>query len=598
VIDTHAIIDPLPEAPGVYRMVDADRALLYVGKAKNLRKRVASYFQRGNLSPRIQLMVQQVAHVETTVTRSEAEALLLENNLIKGLQPKYNIIYRDDKSYPYIMLSGHPFPRIAFHRGPFDKTSRYHGPFPSAAAVRESIQLLQKVFLLRTCENPVFENRSRPCLLHQIQRCTAPCVGLIDESEYATEVRLAEWFLEGRHGDVIERLTSRMEEASERLRFEQAALYRDQIRSLQKVLHRTYVSSGRSEDADIVTAVSLEGVVCLNLAMVRGGRHLGDRPQFAANAQQGTDEEILTAFLGQHYLDHPAPARILIDRDATDDMIEAAAFATGREMRIDRPRNEMERAWMEMAKKNAAYAIRSRISDASRGKSRVEALCVALSLSEPPERIECFDVSHTSGESVVAACVVRAAERMQKSEYRRYNVTGVKPGDDYAAMRQVLTRRYEKVAAGEGVRPDLILVDGGRGQLAVACSVLVELGLPDIPVVGVAKGADRRPGHEELVFADARPPLQLSSDSPALHLIQEVRDEAHRFAVAGHRARRANSRRVSSLEGIPGIGPMRRRRLLAQFGGLQGVVAATVDDLCRAPGISRKLAEQIFDRLH
>jgi len=592
--DSGNFIATLAESPGVYRMLDAAGEVLYVGKAKNLKRRVASYFQRTQLSPRIRLMVGQVAQLEVTVTRSEAEALLLENNLIKGLQPKFNILFRDDKSYPYIVLTGDAFPRLGFHRGSFAKGCRHFGPFPNAGAVRESIQLIQKVFLLRTCEDSVFQNRSRPCLLYQIRRCSAPCVGRVNAPDYAADVRLAELFLKGKHGEVIDRLSEKMQVAAERLAFEQAAAYRDQVRSLQKVLQRQFVESAAAEDVDIVAAVEERAVTCVNLAMVRGGRHLGDRQHFPRNVQGCTPQEALDAFIEQHYVDHPPPPRVVVSHAGGD----AADGFGERRFALAPPRNEMERMWLAMAENNGLLAIRTRLQDLSREGNRLEALAAALDLPDAPKRMECFDISHTGGEAAVGACVVFADGRMLKSEYRRYNVAGITPGDDYAAMRQVLTRRYERVAAGQGVRPDLILIDGGKGQLGVAREVLSDVGLADVPTVGVAKGEARKPGMEDLIFADARPPLHLGPEHPALLLVQEIRDEAHRFAVAGHRAKRAKVRRVSTLEGIAGIGPVRRKHLLAQFGGLQGVLAATVEDLCRVDGISRKIAEQIYQRLH
>jgi excinuclease ABC subunit C len=601
VFDSAALIAALPEAPGVYRMLGGSAEVLYVGKAKNLKKRVSSYFQRSQLSPRIRLMVGQIEAVDITATRSEAEALLLENNLIKSLQPRFNILFRDDKSYPYIVLSGDAFPRLGFHRGTFDKAAQYFGPFPSASAVRESIQLIQKVFLLRTCENSVFQNRSRPCLLHQIRRCSAPCVGLIAAQDYAGDVRLAQLFLKGRHGEVVERLSEKMHGAAQALAFEQAAGYRDQVRSLQKVLQRQFVESAGEEDEDIVVAVAERGVACVNLAMVRGGRHLGDHHLFPRNAQDCTPVEALHAFLDQHYAEHMPPPRVVVDAEGMigDEVLGVTgAPGDGERYVAAAPRNEMERVWVAMARDNALLAIRARLTEISRTGGRVEALAAALDLAEPPARIECFDISHTGGEATVASCVVFAEGRMLKGEYRRYNVTGIVPGDDYAAMRQVLTRRYSKVAAGEGVRPDLILIDGGKGQLGVARDVLIELGLEDLAMVGVAKGEARKPGLEQLVFTGGRASLALGPEHAGLLLVQEIRDEAHRFAVAGHRARRAKTRRASTLENVAGIGPARRKRLLAQFGGLQGVLAATVDDLCRVQGISRKLAEQIHAQLH
>ncbi|PWB39572.1 MAG: excinuclease ABC subunit C [Rhodocyclales bacterium] len=596
--DSKALIRSLPEEPGVYRMLDAEGRVLYVGKAKALKKRVASYFQKTNLSPRIRLMVGQVASVEVSATRSEAEALILENNLIKRLAPKFNILFRDDKSYPYIELSADACPRIAFHRGAFDKGARYFGPFPNAQAVRESIHLLQRVFLLRTCENPVFQNRSRPCLLHQIGRCSAPCVGLITEADYAADVRLAEMFLKGRHGEVIERLTEAMQAEADRLHFEKAAALRDQIRSLQKVLHRQYVESAREEDVDIVAAVAERGMLVINHAMVRGGRHLGDKAHFPQNAQDCAPEEALTAFLEQHYADHPAPPRVLVNLDVDAECEAILGGMAGHAVALQRPRHEMERAWLAMAEKNARHAIEAQAMLKANAEGRLERLRDVLGAAEPLRRIECFDISHTLGEATVASCVVCVDGAMKKGEYRRYNIAGITPGDDYAAMRQALERRYEKVAAGEGVRPDLILIDGGKGQVGAARDILAELGLADLPAVGVAKGEERKPGLETLLLPGTDEPLNLPANDPALHLIQQVRDEAHRFAIAGHRARRAKVRNRSSLEDIPGVGPAKRKRLLAQFGGLQGVKSATVEDLCRVDGISRKLAEEIYNQLH
>ncbi len=596
--DSKALIRSLPEEPGVYRMLDADGQVLYIGKAKALKKRVASYFQKTSLSPRIRLMVGQVASVEVTATRSEAEALILENNLIKRLTPKFNILFRDDKSYPYIELSADAAPRIAFHRGSFGKGARYFGPFPNAHAVRESIHLLQRVFLLRTCENPVYQNRSRPCLLHQIRRCSAPCVGLISADDYVADVRLAELFLKGRHGEVIDRLTEAMQAEADRLQFEKAAALRDQIRSLQNVLHRQYVESAREDDVDIVAAVAERGLLVINHAMVRSGRHLGDKAHFPQNAQECAPEDALQAFLEQHYADHPAPSRILLNRAVQGDCEATLALAAGHAVSLQPPRNEMERAWLEMAERNARHAIEAQVMQKSNAEGRLERLCEALGASETLHRIECFDISHTMGEATVASCVICVDGAMKKGEYRRYNIAGITPGDDYAAMRQALTRRYEKVAAGEGVRPDLILIDGGKGQVGAAREVLAELGLSDLPAVGVAKGEERKPGLETLLLPDTEEPLHLPANDPALHLIQQIRDEAHRFAIAGHRARRAKARNRSTLEDVPGVGPARRKRLLAQFGGLQGVRAATVDDLCRVEGISRKLAEQIYNQLH
>ncbi len=594
--DPASLLATLPDDPGVYRMLGGAGEVLYVGKAKNLRRRVSSYFQKSTQSPRIALMLTQVANVEITATRSEAEALILENTLIKRLAPKYNILFRDDKSYPYIALSGDEFPRLAFHRGSFDKRSRYFGPYPNSLAVRESIQLLQKTFLLRTCENAVFAHRSRPCLLHQIKRCKAPCVGLISAEEYAEDARLAELFLRGRHGEVIQRLSDAMQAAAEQLQFEQAAALRDQVRALQAVLHRQYVSSTREEDADILAVVSAPDGFCVNLAMVRGGLHLGDRAHFPRGNVDCTAAECLLAFIEQHYLDHPPPPRLILNHEIGSDACAAVFESAGKKIILGLPRNEMERAWLGMAENNARLALDAHRHAAAGVRQRLDALCETLELGEPPTRIECFDISHTQGEGTVASCVVCVDGAMKSSDFRRFNIAGIQPGDDYAAMRQVLTRRYEKVAAGEATAPDLIIIDGGKGQLGVAREVLAELRLEHLASIGVAKGEGRK--MDILLVGRAMKPVKLPGDHPALHLIQEVRDEAHRFAVTGHRARRARARSHSKLEDVAGIGPQRRRSLLAYFGGLAGVSAATVDDLCRVEGISRKLAEAIYNELH
>jgi excinuclease ABC subunit C len=595
--DAKRFIRSVPEEPGVYRMIGAEERVLYVGKAKNLKRRVSSYFQRTQSSPRIAMMVAQIERVDVTPTRSEAEALLLENNLIKSLAPRYNILFRDDKSYPYICLSGDAFPRIAYHRGAFAKGARYFGPFPNAWAVRESIQLLQKTFRLRTCENPVFQNRSRPCLLHQIKRCTAPCVGLVEEDAYAADVALAARFLEGRASEVIDDLTERMHEAADRLAFEEAAACRDQVKVLQAVLHRQFVDSRKDEDVDVIAAVEQDRLVCINIAMIRGGRHLGDRPQFPSSAAGCNAMDALLAFVEQHYRDHPLPARLLVDV-TTEPVSSLLAEVSATPCAVGIPRLKAEKAWMEMAVNNARLAIQSRLRDTGRIEARLDALREALDLPEAPRRIECFDISHTMGEAAVASCVVCEDGAMKSGEYRRFNIGGITGGDDYAAMRQVLGRRYARVAAGEGVCPDLILIDGGRGQVGAAREILAEVGLEGVAMLGVAKGEGRKPGLESLVFADGRPSLHLPQEHPALHLIQEIRDEAHRFAITGHRARRAKARLSSRLEDVAGIGAARRRNLLATFGGLDGVRAATVEDLCRVDGISRKLAEQIYNALH
>ncbi|MCX7162285.1 MAG: excinuclease ABC subunit UvrC [Betaproteobacteria bacterium] len=591
--DSREFLATLTDAPGVYRMLDAEGLVLYVGKAKNLKKRVSSYFQKTGHSPRIALMLQQVAAMEVTATRSEAEALILENTLIKKLAPKYNILFRDDKSYPYIGIGGKDggsgFPRLFYHRGSFEKKSHYFGPFPNGLAVRESIQLIQKSFLLRTCEEAVFAHRSRPCLMHQIKRCKAPCVGLVSAQDYAADVALAELFLRGRHSEVIEGLTRQMEEEATALRFEEAAALRDQVRALQAVLHRQYVSSPRDADVDIIAAVVERSSLCVNLAMVRGGLHLGDRAYFPQAAAEAEAAEGLAAFVAQHYAAHPPPARVLLSAWPLEDVADGVNAGP--------PKNEMERAWVEMAMTNARLAVQARWQAKTRSSGRLAALQEALDMPEPPRRIECFDISHTMGEGTVASCVVCVDGAMKKGDYRRMNIDGITPGDDYAAMRQALTRRYEKVATGETPAPDLILIDGGKGQHGVAREVFAELGLDHLASIGVAKGEERKPGLETLFVHGRSLPLQLGMDHPGFHLIQEIRDEAHRFAIVGHRARRARPRGRSKLEDVAGIGPARRKKLLAQFGGLDGVKAATIEDLCRVDGISRRLAEEIHKQL-
>ena len=594
--DAKHFLRTLTEEPGVYRMLAADGSVLYVGKAKNLKKRVTSYFQKTVSSPRIGLMLQQVANMEVTATRSEAEALILENTLIKKLAPKYNILFRDDKSYPYIALSGSAFPRLFYHRGSLEKKSQYFGPFPSGLAARESIDLIQRTFLLRTCEEGVFANRSRPCLMHQIKRCKAPCVGLVSQNEYAADVRLAELLLKGRPTEVVERLTSQMEQAAVALQFESAALLRDQLRSLQAVLHRQYVSSTQDHDVDIIAAVVDRGELCVNLAMVRGGLHLGDRAHFP-QIGSGTEllaEEGLAPFIEQYYANQAAPARIIVEPWPLLEPIE--------NLKVGTAKNEMERAWAQMAHNNAKLALAARRQSKARTGSRLDSLRQALQMAELPHRIECFDISHTMGEGTVASCVVCVDGAMKKSDYRRFNIAGITPGDDYAAMRQALTRRYERVATGEIAAPDLILIDGGKGQHSIAREVFAELGLGHLFSIGVAKGEGRKHGLETLFVhrPDGRQdqPLQLAMDHAGFHLIQEIRDEAHRFAIVGHRARRAKPRGRSALEDVAGIGPERRRRLLAQFGGLDGVKAATVQDLCRVEGISLRLATAIHQQLH
>ena len=600
--DAKLFLASLTELPGVYRMLDASGAVLYVGKAKNLKKRVASYFREHLSSPRIAHMVSQIERIEITATRTEAEALLLENNLIKTLAPRYNILFRDDKSYPYIVLTRDRFPRLGFYRGNPDRKADYFGPYPSSWAVRESIHLLQKMFRLRTCEDSVFANRSRPCLLFQIKRCSGPCVDRVRSEDYAADVQLATMFLLGRQQEVTKRLTAAMEEASSRLAFEQAAVYRDQIQSLHQVQEKQYVSSSKGEDIDVVVAIREAGQLCVNIAMVRGGRHLGDRPQFPTNAGESSASDAIAAFLRQHYAAHPAPARLMVFPEPTEeegsDTANTLAELAGRPVPLIEARSLSHKAWVEMAMQNTRLAITARNQSTAQQTQRLLALQEALEMNEPVLRIECFDISHTQGEATVASCVVYDGNGMKKADYRRFNIKDIQPGDDYAAMRQAVSRRYEQLANGEGKSPDLILIDGGRGQVSAASSALTEIGLSHLPMLGVAKGEGRKAGLETLIFPDGREPLQLPPEHPALHLIQEIRDEAHRFAITGHRARRAKVRKTSTLEELPGIGRAKRKALVARFGGVAGVLAANRDQLAEVPGISLELADKIYAALH
>lgn len=590
----------LSHVPGVYRMLNAAGEVLYVGKALDLKKRVASYFQKpGGLSPRIRLMMSQVASVETTVTRSEAEALLLENNLIKTLSPRYNILFRDDKTYPYLVLSGHPFPRLGFHRGSLDRQHRYFGPFPDAGAVRDSIQLLQKVFRIRTCEDTVFAHRSRPCLLHQIRRCSAPCVGIISAADYADDVHGAEMFLSGKEDEVVERLIERMNRAADATEYEAAALYRDQVAALGKIREKQYVSDETGRDTDIIACARVAGMTCVNLVMVRGGRHLGDKNFFPRNAEDTAAEQVLEAFISQHYLQHSVPPQVVVGAKVPVRALEQVlSQQAGRRVQITVNPAGARKVWLEMAEKNARFGAEQTITLQATQEARLVALHQALELPDSVQRIECFDISHTMGEATVASCVVYDRAAMQHGEYRRYNIGTAAAGDDYGAMREVLTRRYRKIVGGEGKIPDLVLIDGGKGQLGVATEVFGELGLNDVALVAVAKGEERKPGLEQLLIPGRAAPLRLPREHAGLHLIQQIRDEAHRFAIEGHRARRGKARSQSPLENVPGIGARRRQRLLARFGGLRGLVAASTDDLAQVEGISRALAEKIYRELH
>ncbi|MCG5512625.1 excinuclease ABC subunit UvrC [Ectothiorhodospira shaposhnikovii] len=597
--DPRRFLADLTTQPGVYRMVGEEGAVLYVGKAKNLKKRVSSYFRPTVANARIAAMVAQIRDVQVIVTRSEAEALLLENNLIKEHRPRYNILFRDDKSYPYIFISHHPYPRLAFHRGARKASGRYFGPYPSGGAVRDTIQLLQKLFLIRPCEDSFFQNRSRACLQYQIQRCSGPCVGLIDADAYGVDVRHAVDFLEGRSERIIADLVQGMEQAAAALEYEQAARIRDQIARLRQLSERQYVSA-EDGDVDIIAVAREAGEVCVQVFSIRGGLNLGNRSLFPRVPDDVADGSLMTAFLGQYYLNREVPSRLILshppeDRAVLEDMLtlrRGQKVTLAWQVRGDRAR------WLEMAIRNARMTLATRLAGRAGMRERLEALQDALDLDDPPRRMECFDISHTQGEATVASCVVFDEEGPLKSDYRRFNIKDITPGDDYAAMRQALMRRYTRLKAGEGKLPDILFIDGGKGQVRQALDVLETLQVSGVMVVGVAKGEDRRPGMETLILSDAAQPSILPPGSRALHLIQQIRDEAHRFAITGHRQRRARARGTSPLEQIPGMGPKRRQQLLKHFGGLQGVCRADVEALAKVPGISRKLAQQIFDSLH
>lgn len=583
-------------------MQDGDGRLLYVGKAKNLKKRLASYFRKTGLAPKTAALVARIAQIDTTITANETEALLLEQTLIKEWRPPYNILLRDDKSYPYVLLGDGDFPRLGIHRGAKKAKGRYFGPYPSAGAIRESLNLLQKTFQVRQCEDSYYKNRTRPCLQYQIKRCKAPCVGLVEPAEYAEDVRLSVLFLEGRSNQLSDELNRGMEQAAMTLDFERAAELRDQIALLRRVQDQQSMEGG-SGDVDIIAAVVNPGGACVHLLSVRGGRVLGSKnfyPQVAIEEEVG---DVLMAFLAQYYLgsqerDVPSELIVNVQHDDLPTLASAIASQRGRQPEISVRVRGTRAKWQQLALTNAKQALGARLANRQHLAARFEALADALDFAEPLQRLECFDISHSSGEATVASCVVFGPEGPLKSDYRRYNIEGITGGDDYAAMHQALTRRFSKVKDGEGKRPDILLIDGGKGQLAMAQAVMQELGLTDQTLLGVAKGVTRKPGLETLYLNDAEHEFTLPADSPALHLIQQVRDEAHRFAITGHRARRGKARRTSSLEDVPGIGPKRRRDLLKHFGGLQELGRASIDEIAKAPGISKKLAESIYAVLH
>ena len=583
-------------------MFDDATRLLYVGKAKNLKKRLASYFRKTGLAPKTAALVGKIHQIETTITANETEALLLEQTLIKEWRPPYNILLRDDKSYPYVFLSDGEFPRLSIHRGAKKAKGRYFGPYPSAGAIRESLSLLQKTFFVRQCEDSFFKNRTRPCLQHQIKRCKAPCVRLVEVPEYAEDVRHSVMFLEGRSNQLTNELSASMEQAAMDLQFEEAAQLRDQIGLLRRVQDQQSMEGG-SGDVDVIAAFVNPGGACVHLISVRSGRVLGSKNFFPQVGIEEEVAEVMSAFLSQYYLgssERDLPAELIVNVVPEDHeaLLDALDTLRGRQLSISHRVRGTRARWQQLAVTNAEQALGARLANRQHVAARFEALAEVLHLDEPPQRLECYDISHSSGEATVASCVVFGPEGPIKSDYRRYNIEGVTAGDDYAAMKQALTRRFSKIKDGEGKLPDVLLVDGGKGQLNMAREVLNELAVPELILLGVAKGTTRKAGFETLYLNDVAHEFTLKGDSPALHLIQQIRDEAHRFAITGHRARRGKTRRTSTLEGVAGVGPKRRRELLKHFGGLQEIARASVEEIAKAPGISKKLAESIYANLH
>ena len=599
--DAKSFLRTLTHRPGVYRMLNDKHKVIYVGKARDLKKRVSSYFQRAQMSPKTAAMMELVARVEVTVTNTEAEALLLEYNLIKQHKPKFNILLRDDKSYPYIYVSTeHPYPRLRMHRGPRKGKGRYFGPYPGAGAVRQTLNELQKLFMIRNCTDTFFKNRSRPCLQYQIRRCTAPCVDLITEDDYAKDIGAAIQFLEGRNKMVINTFVERMEAAADAQQYEQAARFRDQISKLKEIEARQLVSRSAGKDLDIIGFASNGVVHCVTVMFIRNGAVIGSRDHLQGAQGEADKQRILNSFIAQYYLGRDAPNEIILDASIEDQALLEAELSERAERKVlikYRVRGDRHR-WLEMANTNAEQGLNLKVASNATVRRQFATLAEALELEEVPERLECFDVSHTSGEATVASCVVFNTAGPAKSDYRRFNLKPAAAGDDYAAMAEALRRRYARVKKGEVPMPDVLFVDGGKGQLSAAMTVLDELELDWLQVVAVAKGRSRKPGAERLFLPGRKTALQRSSDSPALLLIQQIRDEAHRFAITGHRQRRAKARTTSRLEQIPGLGPKKRRELLRQFGGLQGVIGAGIDDLVKVRGISRTLAETIYNDLH
>ena len=592
-------IKKFPSLPGIYRMINDKNEIIYIGKAKDIKKRVTSYFGKNHASPRTKMMVSNINSIEFTVTNTEAEALILENNLIRNHMPRYNVIFRDDKSYPYLKISGDQYPRISFHRGAQKKDQNYFGPFPNSPAVRDSIKLLQKVFLLRTCENSVFKNRSRPCMEHQIQRCSAPCVNLISEEDYREDIEQAMMFLNGKDTKVINSLSEKMNIFSQNNEFERAAVFRDRIQSLRQVRLKQFVSDFSEDDADIIAIEEKDDVYCVNLVMIRNTKHLGDKSFFPKGIADNTDNNILEIFIAQYYDEKSPPPVVIIEKKVNKDLLEKFfELKNYKKIKIITRLTNEKRMWMEMAKKNALIAISQKSNETLSFKNKIKAFTQLLKIPSNKNRIECFDVSHMMGEGTVASCVVFDKNGIQKKDYRRYNIKNNKPGDDYAAMQEVLERRYKKIVDTDGIRPDVVLIDGGKGQLGIAVKIMKQLSLDDIILVGVTKGEKRKSGAETLHIANGDILENIDINNMGFQLIIQIRDEAHRFAITGHRARRKKARFTSSLEEIEGIGQTKRRNLLVYFGGIQGIKEADVRELLLVEGINVKLAENIYNHFH